>query len=100
MVRVFLFRRLFMKRLKVSLPHGLQELLRGHLQRDHPRFHKALGLRVHVGGNAALLGMLHILPSQHFHGCGDEVHVLHLDERTSQMEACGMNLHAAIPSLR
>jgi hypothetical protein len=44
-----------------------------------------------------LLDMKHKLLLQYFHDCGDEVLVLHLDGKTSQKEARGMNLGTAIP---
>jgi hypothetical protein len=57
----------------------------------------ALGQQVRVSGMLQLLGMMRRLPLRYFPDCGDEVHVLHLDGKTSQKEARGMNLGTAIP---
>jgi hypothetical protein len=57
----------------------------------------ALALQVHVRGMLQLLGMMRKLPLQYFHDYGDEVLVLHLDGKTSQKEARGMNPGTAIP---
>jgi hypothetical protein len=44
-----------------------------------------------------LLGTMRRLPLRCFHDCGDEVLVHHLDGKTSQKEARGMNPGTAIP---
>jgi hypothetical protein len=53
---------------------------------------------VHVHDIAQLLGRPRKLLLLRFHDYVGVGHVRHLDERTFQMEACGMNLRIATPN--
>jgi hypothetical protein len=57
----------------------------------------ALAQQVRARGMLQLLGMMRKLPLQYFHDYDDEVLVLHLDEKTSLMEARDRHLRTAIP---
>jgi hypothetical protein len=56
-----------------------------------------LARRARVRGMQQLLDMMRRLLLLCFHDCGDEVLVLHLDGKTSQKAARGMNPGTAIP---
>jgi hypothetical protein len=57
----------------------------------------ALAQQERVLGMQQLLDMQHILLLQCFHDYVGADHVLHLDGKTSHLEARGMNLGTAIP---
>jgi hypothetical protein len=57
----------------------------------------ALAQQVRVLGMRQLLGMLHKQLLQCFHDYVGEGHALHRYEKTSHLEARGMNLGTAIP---
>jgi hypothetical protein len=68
-----------------------------HLLKDLPKFHMALAQQVRVRGMLQLLGMTRRQLLLCSRDCVDEDHVPHLDEKTSQKEARGMNPGTAIP---
>jgi hypothetical protein len=86
-----------MKRVKYLAYCLCQELLGGHLLKDLPKFHMALELQVRVRGMQRSLDMMHRQPSLCSRGYDGEVRALHLDGKTSQKVARGMNLGTATP---
>ena len=71
---------------------------RDHLQRDRPRFRKALELLGRDRDRAARLGRKHRRLLQRFRDCGDGVRALHPDGRTSLDPSHGMHLDTATPT--